>query len=127
LLIAANLLVLLAAAWVGWRLTSRYEGFVADFRHQQTAELARVASDDLLWNRYAAVAEELAQTASGSKVLAKAIAAGDGTVVEDLLGEEFKQGLVTQGSLALLGLTALTVDGQPVAARWAEPAAAAEL
>ncbi|MEX0760646.1 MAG: hypothetical protein WD100_13780, partial [Tistlia sp.] len=125
LLIAANLLVLLAAAWVGWKLTTRYETFVTEFQHGQTAELASVASDDMLWNRYALLTADLAQTVSADKELAAGVAAADGAAIGALLEEEFKQGVVTQGRLALLGLSTYTADGDLVAERWTAGAAPA--
>ncbi|MCR9218647.1 MAG: methyl-accepting chemotaxis protein [Alphaproteobacteria bacterium] len=119
-LLAATVFVILASAsWVGWRLTDRYEAFIADFQKEQAEELVAVATDDLLWNRYESLGIELAQAVSRNKALPNAIRSADTAAIGDAFRDEFNQGLVSEGRVNLRGLSAYAVDGTLLGDQWA--------
>jgi methyl-accepting chemotaxis protein len=120
LLLGANVIVLASAATVGALMTERYEAFVRGYQEQRAEDQARFAVDDLLWARHRALVDQLAQSSSGGRALAAAVqnAAADPAELDRLIGEEFNQGLVTQGHVALIGLGVYDRDGARLGERW---------
>lgn len=118
LLVLTIVVMLVAASWVGWRLTNRYETFIADFQQRQAEDLVKVATDDLLWNRYEAFGIELAQSVSRNKALPKAIRGSDTDVIVAALADEFNQGLIAEGRVNLRGFTVFDTKGAIKGESW---------
>ncbi|WP_439580137.1 methyl-accepting chemotaxis protein, partial [Elioraea sp.] len=118
LLVAANLTVLASAAFVGWRMTDAYGAAFDAFRHAAAQEMldARVATE--LWDRHGAEVAALAQQIAGAQTLRQAVTSRDRAGLEPLLVEEWRRGVVSSGTITLLGLGVYAPDFTPVAEAW---------
>jgi methyl-accepting chemotaxis protein len=118
LLVVANLTILASAAFVGWRMTDAYEAAFDAYRQSTAQEMldARVAAE--LWDRHGAEVAALAQQIAGGQALRQAVTARDRAVLEPMLVEEWRRGVVSSGTITLLGLGLYAPDFTPIAAAW---------
>lgn len=99
-------------------MTDRY-GAAFDAYRQSTAQTmldARVAAD--LWDRHGAEVAALARQIAGGQALRQAVAGRDRAVLEPMLVEEWRRGVVSSGTITLLGLGLYAPDFTPIAAAW---------
>lgn len=118
LLTVVILVILASAAWVGARMTNYYEEFITRSQQDQARQLLTVATDDLLWTRYLNLGIELAQAVSANKELGGLIRKDDPAAMEKVLRDEFNQGLIAEGRVNLLGITAYETDGTVKGEAW---------
>jgi len=123
LLAAVIVAILVSAAWVGARMTNYYEEFITNAQKDQARELVKVAVDDLLWNRYRNLGIELAQSVATNKDLRGLIRKDDPSAIEAVLRDEFNQGLIAEGRVKLLGITAYDTEGAVKGEAWNIPPA----
>ena len=118
LLLAANVALLASAAFVGWRMTCAYEAAFDAFRERTAQEMLDARIGVELWDRHGAAVAALAQQIAGGQALRQAVTARDRAALEPLLVEEWRRGVVSSGTIALLGLDLYAPDATPIVAVW---------
>ena len=122
LLALANVTVLVSAAYVGWRMTTAYDGAFNEFRHASAQSMLDVRVTGDAWERYAGEVASLAQAITQPQPLRQALAKRDAEALAPILAEEWRRGVVSSGRIAMLGLVVLDAELKPVAAAWREGA-----
>jgi methyl-accepting chemotaxis protein len=114
----AVVVILAAAAGVGWDMSSRYESLVYRFNLNQGQKTFEQGVRDVLWRDQVAVVADVARSIAQSQGLRESLTRGDAGALTALLANEFGRGAATQGEIALLGFTIIDAAGNLVASKW---------
>jgi PAS domain S-box-containing protein len=114
----AFIVVLVAAAAVGWNITSRYEALFFAAKTKQTQHLLDEAIAAKLWRQQFARTATVAQNIANMDPLRRAVQSHDAAAIHGLLVDEFHRDAVSSGAIALIGITLYDAAMTPVGDRW---------
>jgi PAS domain S-box-containing protein len=114
----AFMVVLAAAAAVGWNMTARYEALFLSAKTAQTQRLLDAAVAAKLWREQFAVAAAVAQNIASNEKLRHAVAVRDPARISSLLEDEFHRGVVSSGRLTVAGITIYDSTMLPLGESW---------
>jgi hypothetical protein len=112
------MVVLAAAAAVGWDMTARYEALFLAAKTDQTQRLLDSAIAAKLWREQFALAAAVAQNIANNEPLRDAVAARDTAGISSLLKDEFRRGAVSSGRLRVAGITIYDAVLLPLGDSW---------
>jgi methyl-accepting chemotaxis protein len=123
MLAAANLVVIIGTAAIGYAMTRFYEDLVFADQSRQAQKILDSAADELMWqgnfDAVAKVAGEIAKEGG----LRDAVAKADAGAAREVLAGSYKRGAISSGEVAAKGFSVFDVEGRQVAEHWAEGAA----
>ena len=122
LLAIANVVLLLAAAGVGWDMTRRYNQLVFKFDDDNAQKVADFSINDLAWNDYGTDVSEIGRNISQNDALRKALTDRNADALKTILADEFGRSAISSGQVKALGLAVYDGNMNLVSESWRGPA-----
>jgi methyl-accepting chemotaxis protein len=109
--------LLLAAAGVGWDMTRRYSELVYTFNARNAQKVADFSIADLAWRRHARVLSGIGRNIAQNDTFRKMLAEKDPNL-RTILTDEFGRGVISSGQVKAVGFTAYDSDMNLVGEAW---------
>jgi methyl-accepting chemotaxis protein len=121
LLAIANVVLLLAAAGVGWDMTRRYNQLVFQFDDTNAQKVADFSVDSIVWHDYAVAVSDIGRNISQNEALRKALVEKDASALKTILADEFGRGAISSGQVKALGIEVYDINMNLVGESWRGP------
>jgi len=118
LLAIANLVILLAAAGVGWDASVRYGDLVYEFARRNAQSIADAGVSDLAWREYAKTISEVGREVAQGDQLRKAVTEKDQATIQAYLTNAFGRGMISSGEAKVVGLSVYDPSMTPLVESW---------
>ena len=121
LLAIANLIILLAAAGVGWDTSVRYSDLVYEFARRNAQSIADAGVSDLAWHAYAKTISEVGREVAQGDQLRKAVTEKDQATIQAYLTNAFGRGMISSGEAKVVGISVYDPAMTPLVESWRGP------